>query len=327
MSVASPPLALAAERRYRWEDMGNFLFFYSWQSDSPNRTNRGFVADALRQAARAVTASADIEEPVRITSDTQGAAGAPDISQAILENIDSSDGFIADVTITLRPEASARVSPNPNVMVETGYAARALTWSRVVMILNTAFGAIEDLPFDLRSRRIITYHFPDSPEIQPSQVKGAFARRLEDALAEIVQLGRHFRGPSDSLKQYWLPEMDSIRGILRDAMLEARAPRPPLYKSTQVGMVPRTDEVNVLRHVTIRDESLRRLALGFAEQCEKVAQHWFLSGKKDGDENRGFGPSIESRVADFERTGGPAHVSELEALYERALERIEELLR
>jgi hypothetical protein len=111
----------------------DFLFFYSWQSDSPNRTNRGFVKDALVKASRAVTAKALVEEPVRVTSDVQGAPGAPDISGTILAAIDASDGFVADVSTAVRGENNARTTPNPNVLIELGYAAHALGWERVIM--------------------------------------------------------------------------------------------------------------------------------------------------------------------------------------------------
>ena len=30
------------------------IIFYSWQSDLPNNTNRGFLQDALNQAANAI---------------------------------------------------------------------------------------------------------------------------------------------------------------------------------------------------------------------------------------------------------------------------------
>lgn len=45
-----------------------------------------------------------------------------------------------------------RATPNPNVLVELGYAAHSLGWDRIIVVVNTAHGAIEELPFDFRAR-------------------------------------------------------------------------------------------------------------------------------------------------------------------------------
>ena len=44
------------------------------------------------------------------------------------------------------------------MLIELGYAIKALGPHRIVMVMNTAFGAIEQLPFDLRLKRILTYN-------------------------------------------------------------------------------------------------------------------------------------------------------------------------
>jgi hypothetical protein len=41
-----------------------------------------------------------------------------------------------------------RRTPNPNVLVELGYALKALGDERVIVVVNTAFGKEELLPFD-----------------------------------------------------------------------------------------------------------------------------------------------------------------------------------
>jgi len=51
-----------------------------------------------------------------------------------------------------------RLSPNPNVLVELGFVAGQMCWERCLLVFNSAFGSIEQLPFDLRGRRIVTYH-------------------------------------------------------------------------------------------------------------------------------------------------------------------------
>lgn len=133
--------------------------FYSWQSDLPNATNRSFIETALEKAASAIAADDSIEvEPV-IDRDTQGVPGSPDISATIFKKIDEADVYVADVSI-IGQLTNGRPMPNPNVLIELGYAIKALEYSRVILVFNLAYGAITDLPFDLRTKRIMTYYMP-----------------------------------------------------------------------------------------------------------------------------------------------------------------------
>ncbi|MDY6781140.1 MAG: hypothetical protein SW833_01055 [Cyanobacteriota bacterium] len=57
--------------------------FYSWQSDLPNSTNRGFIEKALENAVKLIHNDESIEvEPV-IDRDTVGVPGSPDIANTI----------------------------------------------------------------------------------------------------------------------------------------------------------------------------------------------------------------------------------------------------
>jgi len=77
--------------------------FYSWQSDLPNNTNRGFIQDALEKAVKELKKDETIEPAVRadliIDHDTAGVPGSPDISATILAKIDAADVFVADLSI------------------------------------------------------------------------------------------------------------------------------------------------------------------------------------------------------------------------------------
>ncbi len=135
------------------------VIFYSWQSDLPNPTNRGFIQDALENAATAIASDNTVAvEPV-VDRDTQGVAGAPDIASTIFAKITAADVFVADISIISRPEGG-RATPNPNVLIELGYALRGLGHERVILVFNQAFGKIEELPFDLRTRRLMVYNMP-----------------------------------------------------------------------------------------------------------------------------------------------------------------------
>src|SRR5262245_36297379 len=97
--------------------------FYSWQADLPNGANRGFIHHALEEGARAVADDLNIE--LVVERDTENVPGAPDIARAIFAKIAAADVIVADISF-VDNGATARRSPNPNVLVELGYALRAL---------------------------------------------------------------------------------------------------------------------------------------------------------------------------------------------------------
>jgi hypothetical protein len=161
------------------------IVFYSWQSDLPNSTNRGFIQQALENAVKAIANDNSVKvEPV-IDRDTQGVAGSPDIASTIFAKIMASDVFVADVSIiaSIKP---GKGTPNPNVLIELGYALRGLGHERVILVFNRSFGKIEDLPFDLRMRRVMVYEMPlenqgkaAERQILEKQLDGAIRAALE----------------------------------------------------------------------------------------------------------------------------------------------------
>ena len=60
--------------------------------------------------------------------------------------------FVADLTLCSKSESGKR-SPNPNVLIELGYAFSAISDASVVAVMNTAFGEAKELPFDLAHKR------------------------------------------------------------------------------------------------------------------------------------------------------------------------------
>lgn len=128
--------------------------FWSWQSDLDSRVTREVVRFALDAAITML--AADVEEADRpsLTSDTQGVAGSPDIVATILRKIDEAAVFVGDVT-PIAVSASGKACANPNVLLEMGYANKALGEQRVIQVWNTAFAGatLDKLPFDMRGRR------------------------------------------------------------------------------------------------------------------------------------------------------------------------------
>lgn len=164
--------------------MQNYKVFYSWQSDLPNPTNRGFIEKALENAAKAIRADDSIKvEPV-IDRDTAGVPGAPDIASTIFAKIEEAQVFACDVSIINEGE-KARSTPNPNVLIELGYALKTLGSERILMIMNTAFGGPELLPFDLSKKRVVTYRMPEDCKDRTTERK-ILKSKLEEALRTIL---------------------------------------------------------------------------------------------------------------------------------------------
>ena len=181
--------------------------FYSWQSALPNATNRGFIEVALEKAVRSLRNDDSLQvEPV-IDRDTLGAPGTPDIAVTILNKIDGAQVFVGDVSIInslnvnpdweLKMEANPlanitssvmRPTPNPNVLVELGYALKALGPSRIVMVQNIAYGGPELLPFDLRMKRVLTYRASPT-DTSKAEERTKLERTLAAALRDIFVSG------------------------------------------------------------------------------------------------------------------------------------------
>jgi hypothetical protein len=76
---------------------------------------------------------------------------------------------VPDLTfIGKRPDG--RPTPNPNVLLEYGWALKSLTHARIVPVMNAAYGEPigNAMPFDMRHlRNPITYRCDEGPRITP----------------------------------------------------------------------------------------------------------------------------------------------------------------
>ncbi|EJL37559.1 hypothetical protein PMI01_00637 [Caulobacter sp. AP07] len=165
--------------------------FWSWQSDLDARVTRDVVRDALALAIDAL--HVQIEERHELTSDTKGVPGSPDIVATILAKIDAAAVFVGDVT-PIAVSSTGKALANPNVLIELGYAKKALTLSRIILVWNTAFDGArpEALPFDLRGRRApIGFHLPTGAtkaELAAARegLKSIFVEALGASLATVT---------------------------------------------------------------------------------------------------------------------------------------------
>lgn len=155
--------------------------FFAWQLDTPSEQNKAFIWKALERATAADEVSASLEASPRPESDTGGVAGSPNIIETIFRRIRNCATFVADLTFTARSE-SGKLSPNPNVLIELGYAARSIGWERTILVINKKYGRAKHLPFDiLQHRWPIEYRMTEHTEVGEKRFD-----QLSDALAAAI---------------------------------------------------------------------------------------------------------------------------------------------
>jgi hypothetical protein len=158
----------------------NRVVFYSWQSDLPNSTNRRFIQAALEKAAKEIANDSSNDDVPIIDRVTQDVPGAPHIARTILEKVAAADVFVADVSI-IQGKGGPRPTPNPNVLIELGYALCSLGDARIVLLMNDAYGGPEDLPFDLSHHRVMRYNMNDGVTDRSAE-RLSLQRKLESAI-------------------------------------------------------------------------------------------------------------------------------------------------
>lgn len=171
--------------------------FWSWQSDIAQRVCREFVRSALSDALQRLAAELGLEESERpeLDHDTKGEAGMVDITATILRKIEAASVFVADVTSIAETGQGKKVA-NPNVLIELGYALKAIGPEAIVLVANERYGGgPTDLPFDLRNRRgPITYKLDrKASDEELEAARGPLVDSLVEALSAILHVARTAR--------------------------------------------------------------------------------------------------------------------------------------
>jgi hypothetical protein len=133
-----------------------YTVFYAWQEDRDTERNKKFVRKAIEKAVARVAKDSTIEDSPRLDHDTKGLPGTPEIAASIFAKITECGVFVADVTCvasTTTHDGRTKMLPNANVLVELGFAASAIGWDRIVLVMNEAYGGAQYLPFDVQHRR------------------------------------------------------------------------------------------------------------------------------------------------------------------------------
>jgi hypothetical protein len=133
-----------------------YSVFFSWQSDTPTEWGRNSIERALTIGVGNLASDLTVEESVRdaglsIDKDTKGISETPPIVDTIFKKIDNACAFVADLTFVGK-RLDNRPTPNPNVLLEYGWALKSLGYARIITLMNTAYGTPSDetLPFKER---------------------------------------------------------------------------------------------------------------------------------------------------------------------------------
>lgn len=171
--------------------MPNHIFF-SWQSDTPAITGRSLIRRALDRAVAAIARDTEVDDPVRdleVDSDTANVAGSPPIVETIFGKIDRAVAFVSDLTF-VGQRGDQRRMPNPNVLLEHGWALKSKSWRAVISVMNTAYGDPQTfaLPFDLSHfRRPILFHCPEGADLETKRAaRDDLTQQLTRALRAIL---------------------------------------------------------------------------------------------------------------------------------------------
>jgi hypothetical protein len=197
--------------------------FYSWQSDINNKFNRNFIKDCLERAIKQLSQELEIEDALRLDHDTKGVEGSPDIANTILNKIEKSDIFIGDITFIAKSEGE-KYCPNPNVLIELGYALNALGDGRVINIMNSSFGTPDkNLPFDLAHKRWpIIYSLDEDSQTDKSTIRNELVASIKSALYPYIGKSKStapvFASPAEKVKH-----RETLRKEFEGELSEIRA--------------------------------------------------------------------------------------------------------
>lgn len=176
-----------------------YVIFFSWQSDTESKYNRSYIKGLLNDFASRSDCSIEIKESVG------DSAGSPNIVDKVISEIEKCNIFVCDVTpITT---FNNKKLPNPNVLFELGYAMCHLGWERIICIANESYGAITDMPFDIRQNRISKYKYSENDKI-----KLELDEFISKILNEYEEIEKRFN--SNQIKDHDIKIFNSFKSLV-----------------------------------------------------------------------------------------------------------------
>lgn len=182
-------------------------------------------------ALEALAGDATLEEALRdgleLDKDTKNVPGSPPIFSTILAKIDRAAIFIPDLT-SVAKRSDGELIPNPNVLIEYGGALKTLGHSRMIPVMNIAYGnpKLERLPFDLAHLRFpVTFDLPEgASDGDRRSAREGLAQDLTDALRTIFESEEFKTQTLKTPKPPAFPRQKSVAG----SMARFRFPNKPL---------------------------------------------------------------------------------------------------
>ena len=165
--------------------------FYSWQNDLDHKTHRNFIEKCIKRALKIVKKEAHVV--VDYDRDIKGLNGSPDITSTIFDKIEKSVLFICDVSI-INQSSDQKKTPNPNVLIELGFAVHKLGWDRIICLFDINSGSVEELPFDIRQKRVTPFNPSDDNEAD--RIAKILAANIQDLYVQ----GKMFNPLNDYMK-------------------------------------------------------------------------------------------------------------------------------
>lgn len=239
--------------------MASPTIFYAWQSDTPSKGNRAFIQKAAEAALKRIGLDMPVEKSPRLDHDTKGEGGMVQIAETVFRKIDRCTAILADITLVgsiARQEGAPKRTPNPNVLLELGYAARSRGWERIIAVMNTAFGEPEALPFDIKHRKWpVRFELGPNGDGEP-QIRQQLSREIERAIRDVLatsveKVGRPEREVLDLREEFHqrirgnrfgeIDATDGVQAVMVVPMdygsrrLDVSSLRPTLAKMAPIG--------------------------------------------------------------------------------------------
>jgi hypothetical protein len=246
--------------------MAQQTIFYSWQSWTDGGANRNFIEDCLERAIKEIRKDDSLRLDPVIDRDTQGVPGAADIANTIFGKVAEADVFVADVSF-VQAAAVQRRTPNPNVLVELGFALSKLGDAKVVCVLNLATGRIEDLPFDIRGRSVATYELlPKSSVSDESEWQSLRGEQRKELVGKLKHSIVAILSAPDPALSSFINEM--IEKLILAIIFGGEVDDRPIKPGCEVMRAVLEDMAGQLRAMACKEESHK---LDVSARLEEVA--------------------------------------------------------
>lgn len=181
-----------------------YKVFFAFQMDIDDKFGKGFIQSAIEVAIQKFKG-----EGVDVSLDFgfRGTPGTPLLIDEMLKKSSESDMVIVDLTYTSAkewldaelikedsthllfsiPKGDRKLSPNPNVLLETGYAWAKKGTYRTLAVMNSAYGSPDLLPVDLKGFRWgITYSLNNDNYADRKSVRKDLSKDLYEAIKAAI---------------------------------------------------------------------------------------------------------------------------------------------